>query len=127
MNPGIPAMSLEVAPELRQQRQTPVWNCEMRLGLPLLATLTLSIAAISPAFAACDISPRVNTPEAIAGDLQRSGCRSGDIATVTGLPADAAAALVRRVCAFNQQIVVIPREPRPPATIIDLLCVYSPR
>jgi hypothetical protein len=127
MNPGILAMSLETVPELRQQRQTRVWNCKMRLALPLLATLTLSITAISPAFAACDISPRVNTPEAIAGDLQRSGCRSGDIATVTGLPADAAAALVRRVCAFNQQIVVIPREPRPPATIIDLLCVYSPR
>jgi hypothetical protein len=99
----------------------------MRAALFLPAALALSVAAAGPAPAACDTSPRVNTPEAIAADLQRSGCRNGDIATVRGLPADAAAALVRRVCAFNQQIVVIPREPRPPATIVDLLCIYSPR
>ena len=99
----------------------------MPFAFALPAALTLCVVAAGPASAACDTSPRVNTPEAIAGDLQRSGCRTGDIATVRGLPADAAAALVRRVCAFTQQIVVIPREPRPPATIVDLLCIYSPR
>ena len=99
----------------------------MRLASALPAAVALCVAAAGSASAACETSPRVNTPEAIAGDLQRSGCRSGDIATVRGLPADAAAALVRRVCAFDRQIVVIPREPRPPATIVDLLCVYSPR
>jgi hypothetical protein len=99
----------------------------LRVALHLPAALVLSAVAAGPAFAACDTSPRVNTAEAIAGDLQRSGCRNGDIATVRAFRADAAATLVRRVCAFNQQIVVIPREPRPPATIVDLLCVYAPR
>src|SRR3954467_6519975 len=60
--------------------------CKMRLALFLLATLTLPITAASSAVGACDISPRANTSDAIAGDLQRSGCRNGDIATVTGLP-----------------------------------------
>ncbi len=99
----------------------------MRIAFSLPAALTLSVVAAGPASAACETSPRVNTPEAIAGDLQRSGCRNGDIATVRALPADAAAALVRKVCAFDRQIVVIPREPRPPATVVDLLCIYSPR
>ena len=99
----------------------------MRIILVPLAILTLSTVATGPAFGACAISPRINTPEAIAADLQRSGCRNGDIATVTSLPADAAAPLIRKVCAFNQQIVVIPREPRPPGSLVDLLCVYSPR
>ena len=89
----------------------------MRIAFSLPAALTLSVVAAGPTSAACDTSPRVNTPEAIAGDLQRSGCRNGDVATVRALPADVAAALVRRVCAFNQQIVVIPREPRPPAVV----------
>jgi hypothetical protein len=99
----------------------------MHISLAWLSMLALMTAVSGPAFGACDISPRVNTPEAIGGDLQRSGCRSGDIATVRSLPADAAAPLIRRVCAFNQQIVVIPREPRPPASLVDLLCIYSPR
>lgn len=99
----------------------------MRIALVPLAGLALSLAAADRAFAACTISPRINTPEAITADLQRSGCRSGDIATVTSLPADAAAALVRKVCDFHQQIVVIPREPRPPGSLVDLLCVYAPR
>jgi hypothetical protein len=99
----------------------------MRIALIPLATLALSTAAAGPAFAACAISPRINTPEAIAADLQRSGCRNGDIATVTSLPADAAAPLIRKVCAFTQQIVVIPREPRPPGSLVDLICVYAPR
>ena len=101
----------------------------------LRATLALSVTAagvavagVPAAAAACDTSPRVSTPEAIAGELQRAGCRNGDIATVRALPAEAAAPLVRRVCAFDRQIVVIPREPRPPAAaVVDLLCVYSPR
>ena len=99
----------------------------MRSVLVPLAILTLSAAVTGPAFGACAVSPRINTPEAIAADLQRSGCKSGDIATVTSLPADAAAPLIRKVCAFNQQIVVIPREPRPPGSLVDLLCVYAPR
>ncbi len=105
----------------------PFRDCAMRFVFVLPAALTLSVMVAAPTSAACDTSPRVNTPEAIAGDLQRSGCRNGDIATVRGLPADATAALVRKVCAFDRQIVVIPREPRPPATIVDLLCIYSPR
>lgn len=99
----------------------------MRIALVSSAILTLSAAATGPAFGACAISPRVNTLEAIGSDLQRSGCKNGDIATVTSLPADAAASLIRKVCAFNQQIVVIPREPRPPGSLVDLVCVYSPR
>src|SRR3954470_23382033 len=99
----------------------------MRTALIPLILLTLSTAVTAPAFGACAISPRINTPEAIAADLQRSGCKSGDIATVTSLPADAAAPLIRKVCAFNQQIVVIPREPRPTGSLVDLLCIYAPR
>ncbi len=106
----------------------------VRLAFTLPAALVLSVAAAGiavagarAAAAACDTSPRVSTPEAIAGDLQRAGCRNGDIATVRALPAEAAAPLVRWVCAFDRQIVVVPREPRPPATVVDLLCVYSPR
>ena len=98
----------------------------MRIPLVPLAILALSTATAGPAFGACAISPRVNTPEAIGSDLQRSGCKNGDIATVTSLPAEAAAPLIRRVCAFNQQIVVIPREPRPPGSLVDLVCVYAP-
>jgi hypothetical protein len=89
-------------------------------------SLPASFASLA-AFGACAISPRINTPEAIVADLQRSGCKSGDIATVTSLPADAAAPLIRKVCAFNQQIVVIPREPRPAGSLVDLLCIYAPR
>lgn len=99
----------------------------MRMILLPLAPLIFCSAVGSPAFAACTISPRINTPEAIGSDLQRSGCKSGDITTVTGLPADAAAPLIRKVCAFNQQIVVIPREPRPPGGLVDVVCIYSPR
>jgi hypothetical protein len=99
----------------------------MRSVLVPVAILTLSMAATGQASGACAVSPRINTPEAIAADLQRSGCKNGDIATVTSLPADAAAPLIRKVCAFTQQIVVIPREPRPPGSLVDLLCVYSPR
>ena len=99
----------------------------MRSVLGPLAVLALSAATSGPAFGACAVSPRINTPEAIAGDLQRSGCKSGDIATVTSLPADAAAPLIRKVCAFNQQIVVIPREPRPQGSLVDLLYIYAPR
>ena len=101
-----------------------------RLALPLPAVLTCSVAVAGiapPAAAACDTSPRVSTPEGVAGELQRAGCRNGDVATVRALPAEAAAPLVRRVCAFDRQIVVVPREPRPPATVVDLVCVYSPR
>src|SRR4051812_17556892 len=105
----------------------PLLDPTMRIIPVPLAILTLSTAAADSAFGACAISPRVNTPEGIGGDLQRSGCKNGDIATVTSLPADAAAPLIRRVCAFNQQIVVIPREPRPPGSLVDLLCIYSPR
>ena len=71
--------------------------------------------------------PRVSTPKVVAGDLQRAGCRNGDITTVRALPAEAAAPLVRRVCAFDRQIMVIPLEPRLPAAAVDLVCVYSPR
>ena len=92
-----------------------------------VAAAGIAVAGVPAAAAACDTSPRVSTPEAIAGELQRAGCRNGDVATVRALPAEAAAPLVRRVCAFNQQIVVVPREPRPPATVVDLVCVYSPR
>ena len=99
----------------------------MRLHFVPLAILALSAAGTSPATAACAVSPRINTPEAIGSDLQRSGCRNGDIATVTSLPPDAAAPLIRKMCAFNQQIVVIPREPRPPGSLVDLICVYAPR
>ena len=73
----------------------------MRIILVPLAILALSMAGTGPAFGACAISPRINTPEAIAVDLQRSGCKNGDIATVTSLPADAAAALVRKMCTFR--------------------------
>jgi hypothetical protein len=109
---------------------TPLRGRAARLASTLRAALTFSVAAAgfaSAAAAACETSPRVSTPEAIAGELQRAGCRNGDIATVRALPAEAAAPLVRKVCAFDRQIVVIPREPRPPATVVDLLCVYSPR
>lgn len=99
----------------------------MRSVLVSAAILALSLAATGQASGACALSPRINTPEAIAADLQRSGCRNGDVATVTSLPADAAAPLIRKVCAFTQQIVVIPREPRPPGSLVDLLCVYAPR
>ena len=58
---------------------------------------------------------------------QRAGCRNGDITTVRALPAEAAAPLVRKVCTFDRQIMVIPHEPRPPAAGVDLVCVYSPR
>jgi hypothetical protein len=71
--------------------------------------------------------PRVSTPKAVAGDPQRAGCQNGDITTVRALPAEATAPLVRRVCAFDRQIMVIPREPRPPAAGVDLVCVQSPR
>ena len=98
-----------------------------RIVLGPLAILAFSAATVGPAFGACTVSPRINTPEATASDLQRSGCKSGEIATVTSLPADAAAPLIRKVCAFNQEIVVIPREPRPPGSLVDLLCIYSPR
>jgi hypothetical protein len=100
---------------------------DMRITPAQLAIVASLVVGTSSAFAACEISPRVNTPEAIAGDLQRAGCRNGDVATITSLPADAAAPLIRRVCAFSQQIVVIPREPRPPVSLVDLLCVYAPR
>jgi hypothetical protein len=99
----------------------------MRTTLTPLVLLILSAATTGPAFGACATSPRINTAEAIVGDLQRSGCKTGDVATVTSLPADAAAPLIRRVCAFNQQIVVVPREPRPPGSLVDLVCIYSPR
>jgi hypothetical protein len=99
----------------------------MRSALVPLAVLALLTAATGPACGACAVSPRINTPEAIAADLQRSGCKNGDIATVTSLPADAAAPLIQKVCAFTQQIVVIPREPRPPGSLVDLLCIYAPR
>lgn len=95
--------------------------------LAWLTIMMLAFAGTGSALAACDVSPRVNSPEAIGGELQRSGCRNGDIATVRDLPADAAAALIRKLCAFNQQIVIIPREPRPPASLVDLLCIYAPR
>ena len=99
----------------------------MRIAPVPLVVLALTTAAISPASGACAISPRINTPEAVAADLQRSGCKNGDIATVTSLPADAAAPVIRKICAFNQQIVVIPREPRPPGSLVDLICVHAPR
>jgi hypothetical protein len=92
-----------------------------------VAVAGIPVAGVVSAAAACDTSPRGSTPEAVAGELQRAGCRNGDIATVRALPAEAAAPLVRRVCAFDRQIVVIPREPRPPATVVDLVCVYAPR
>jgi hypothetical protein len=105
----------------------PLLDPTMHIPLTPMVILILLTAAAGPAFGACTISPRINTAEAIVGDLQRSGCKNGDIATVTNLPADAAAPLIRRVCAFNQQIVVIPREPRPPGSLVDLVCIYSPR
>src|SRR3954471_14608128 len=121
---AIPMRHME---RIRHRDGQPLLDTTMRTTLVPLTILTLSTAAAGPAFGACAISPRINTPEAIGGDLQRSGCKTGDIAMVTSLPADAAAPLIRRVCAFNQQIVVIPREPRPPGSLVDLLCIYSPR
>lgn len=99
----------------------------MHVALGLLVFLVLSMSTAGHASGACTISPRINSPDAIATDLQRSGCKSGDIATVTSLPADEAAPLIRKVCAFTQQIVVVPREPRPPGSLVDLICIYSPR
>ena len=99
----------------------------MNVVFGLLAFVVPSTATAGHAFGACTISPRINSPDAIATDLQRSGCKSGDIATVTSLPADAAAPLIRKVCSFTQQIVVVPREPRPPGSLVDLISIYSPR
>ena len=70
---------------------------------------------------------RTALASSVAGAPQRAGCQNGDITTVRALPAEAAAPLVRRVCALDRQIMVIPREPRPPAAGVDLVCVQSPR
>jgi hypothetical protein len=100
---------------------------KMRFALlfaPLMAVLATAATAAS---AACTISPVANTADGVVVAMQQNGCRTGDIATVTSLPASTAASLIRRVCAFDRQIVVIPREPQRLGSIVDLVCVYSPR
>ena len=99
----------------------------MRSVLGPLAILALSAAADRSCLRRLRRLAQDQYARGDRGDLQRSGCKSGDIATVTSLPADAAAPLIRKVCAFNQQIVVIPREPRPQGSLVHLLCVYAPR
>lgn len=81
----------------------------------------------SPAFAACELFPRVNTAEGVAASMQQNGCRAGEVATVVSLPASTAVPLIRRICAFDRQIVVVPREAPRAAGLVDLACIYAPR
>jgi hypothetical protein len=101
----------------------------MRLSAPAAALLFLLPAAPSPAQAPsavqeCNYLVVTDDAHAIIFMLQR-GCRPGDKVLLHDLPEGAAAVVAANSCAFDRQIVVVPRrKPVFGRVIVDVACIY---